>query len=113
MKFQKILVPLSGSTNSGKVLAWVTGLAEKLKAGLILLTVAGPDETSNGAQINEAGDDSAQVTASYLKKQVEALRESGITVTAAVEPGTPAQAMIAVSDRLDADISAWQPTAII
>ena len=106
MTFKKILVPLDGSTNSEKVLAWVTGLAEKLKAELVLLAVVTPGALSSGAPGTTPADDPAQVAASYLETQADALRQRGVTVTATVEPGTAAEAIIDTADRLGVDMIA-------
>lgn len=96
MTFKKILVPLDGSTNSEQVLAWLTGLAGRLEAELVLLAVADdgePDAIARGAE-------------SYLKLQAKALQERGVRIKTVVEPGKPADAILAAASRIGADMIA-------
>lgn len=103
MTFKKILVPLDGSDNSEKVLAWTTGLASKLKFEVVLLAVAGPDAPSS---ISNEGDGTKASATNYLEMQAKQLREQGFTANTAVEFGQPADAIIAVADRIGADMIA-------
>lgn len=103
MTFKKILVPLDGSTNSEKVLSWITGLAGKLGAELVLLGIPGPVAPSS---VSNSGDLDSQLGADYLERQANRLREQGFTATTVIEFGHPSQVIIAVADRINADLIA-------
>lgn len=103
MMFKKILVPLDGSTNSEKVLGWITGLAGKLEAELVLLGIPGPAAPSS---VSNEGDAGTQHAVDYLERQARGLREQGFAAMTLVEYGHPAQMIIAVADRVAADMIA-------
>jgi nucleotide-binding universal stress UspA family protein len=83
---QKILVPLDNSEASKSCLPYAIDLAKKLKAGVVLFSMA---QTAYAQNLNSAGSGiginwdavdkaSEQAADEYLKKMVEDVRQSGV-----------------------------------
>ena len=94
MKLNRILVSLDGSEHAEKVLASAAGLALKLNAEVVLLSVSGLEPSADDAE-----GDHAQAASEYLDRHVKALADLGVTAKAVVDSGLPAETIMAVAER--------------
>ncbi len=106
MAFKKVLVALDGSENSEQVLELVAGLASSLNAELLLLAVTGSHAHFERDREQEAIGDQRRAAEKYLDLKAAPLRARGLIVTEAVEPGIPADTVLAVADSTGADLIA-------
>ena len=109
-----ILVPLDGTDVAEGILPWVSGIAKKANAPLILLTVVDPDgieypsglslpsESSRGGNLTIYRDqieESARVHAlESLNATVIRLRDDGVSAEAEATLGNPAERILRVSE---------------
>jgi nucleotide-binding universal stress UspA family protein len=107
--FQKLLIPLDGSSFGELTLAYARSLAQHYRSEILLLHVvssgwegemrAEMPSTEQATQTHEAHDATA-----YLREKEQVLREEGYVVTAVIRQGEPVHEMIldtAVAEQAD------------
>ena len=107
MTFKKILVPMDGSDTSERVLDLITGLATRCDAELLIIAITGSHTHFEDGDDSHAhiGDEKAGAE-HYLAGHAERLGGLGLKVSSVVEPGIPADVILDVARRNDADLIA-------
>lgn len=104
--YRTILVPLDTSSADEAILAHVRELARHTQAAIVLVHVS----DGFAARHQEALDlqDSREITddRAYLSRRENELRQGGFSVTSVLEKGDPATGILAVADRVNADLIA-------
>ncbi len=110
----RLLVPLDGDPDHEQGLAVAATLAQRCASTLHLLTAVHTLSTLPGRRAATARflpgttsallDLKAEQAATYLQQQVTRLDATGLTVTAAVVRGDPAQAIVHTAHQLDVDV---------
>jgi nucleotide-binding universal stress UspA family protein len=92
--FKRILVPLDGTPASEAVLPYVSGMASRLGASIVLLTVV------------EGNVSTDEQPGQHLDRSAAPLREHGLTVATAVQRAEPAFGIVAASLQYEAGLIA-------
>ncbi len=91
MSIDKILVPLDGSENAEKIGGWVAGLAQPLKAEVVLVTIVDPDKIELPRSTAEHGHPIPGRPGQYDRPGIETTGAlagaTGMTGGATVTPG--------------------------
>jgi len=95
MEIRKILVPLDGESGSEVVLPYVSGMARKIGASLLLYCVV-------AASASDAAVTGAEA---YLEKLAADLRGTGLGVGTAAQRGEPAARIISARREYDAGLT--------
>ena len=124
--FKKILVPLDGSEHSRKIIRWATGLASALRAEVVLVSVVDPEEieileaTISEVFDSERGGTTTQMAHSpvdiineaigqaekTLREEAKKIEAAGVTSSARVVSGPPAEMIVAEAHALEVDMIA-------
>ncbi|MGZ3535196.1 MAG: universal stress protein [Thermodesulfobacteriota bacterium] len=109
--FEKILVPLDGSTLAATILPQVEDLAKSQKSEITLLTVSNIPSTSIIAEAGTAIMDPIlrwrkSTAEEYLTETTKTLRAKGLKVTWVYREGVPAREVIRYADEARCDLIA-------
>jgi len=110
--YQKILIPLDGSSRAEAILPHVETLALNLGAELYLLQVIDPVAGAAGFDgvsldvLHELIDQEAERANNYLERQCNTLAARKITATSVVRYGPIVQTIIEVANDKDVDLIA-------
>ena len=90
--FDKALVPFDGSTQTDRVLSYMTRLARGMNMPLVLASVLAPGARSALDQMRQEVD-------RHLQEIVTRLTESGVEATAVVAVGRPVQELVRLAEQ--------------
>ena len=111
--FQRIVVPLDGSSRAEKAIPVAARIARAAKAGIILLQVVRPTVDyaygpyfmgTDGSAIAQAIENNLTEARNYLTAIANSPIMAGLTVTAIADEGSPADRIFATIESYDCDL---------
>ena len=105
--FKNALVPLDGSDESRRILPYVTQIAQRLGAKLLLLNVLDPNESGiPQTDFSKYAVDADGRARQYLRHHIARLAEQGVTARAWISTGEPSEQIVGVAAHQGCDLIA-------
>ena len=105
--FKNALVPLDGSDESARILPYVTQIAQRLGAKLLLLNVLDPNESGiPQTDFPKYAVDADGRARQYLRHHIARLSEQGVTARAWISTGEPSEQIVGVAAHQGCDLIA-------
>jgi nucleotide-binding universal stress UspA family protein len=104
--FRTILIPLDNTQTDEAILAYIRPLARLVSASLVLVHVADGFAARNQEALNLQDSNEIIQDRDYLSRREKELADEGFAVSAVLEKGDPATGILAVADRVNADLIA-------
>ena len=105
--FKNALVPLDGSDESARILPYVTQIAQRLGAKLLLLNVLDPNESGiPQTDFPKYAVDADGRARQYLRHHIARLSEQGVTAKAWISTGEPSEQIVGVAAQQGCDLIA-------
>ncbi len=101
---KKILVPIDGSPNSLEALKTAKDMADKYGSQIILVSVQKPATYERSIPVDENPDILKGYAKEVIDKGMEVLKDSSVNVKSEAIIGDPAEQILYMVDREDADI---------
>ena len=104
--YATILIPLDNSPADEAILRHIRPLAQRCGSKLVLVHVADGHAARNQAQLNLADSEEIREDREYLERRRGELAAEGFEVSAQLDVGDPADKILALAERINADLIA-------
>src|SRR5215468_1684228 len=104
--YATILIPLDNSPADEAILRHIRPLAKQCGSRLVLVHVADGHVARNQEQLNLEDSEEIREDRAYLERRGEELREEGFEVEVELDKGDPADRILAMATRINADLIA-------
>jgi nucleotide-binding universal stress UspA family protein len=104
--YRTILVPLENSPTDETILTHIKPLARVMNSQIVLVHVADGHAARNREQLDLEDSEEVRIDRAYLEQRAAELAREGFNARAELAFGEPAEEILALAERLNADLIA-------